>query len=583
MKNTIENRIWLAAAVVLFVWTLSFSDVISGTVIDSITSTPLAQVRVSNGVGDSTFTAANGTFTLSTTTKVVYQNNGVQTQDNKVIQIRNMRGEMIAQFSSTKPNLPLLANGVYIVTEKADNNAPFSYTVLGISNNGISNYFVRNNQANKYSSALSKTRSITAANSLTFTKDGYQTVQKNITGSQSNLVIRMLTVAPNSAPSLISPANAATDVATSPTLTWSTVSGSTAYRVQVSTVSSFATTINDDSTLTTGSKTVNSLANSTTYYWRANAKNAGGTSAWSTMYSFTTVPAAPATPTLTSPVNAATDIAVMPTFTWNTVTGAATYRIQIATASDFSLITADDSTLTSGTKTLITALSGTSTYYWRVNAKNAGGTSAWSAPWSFTTVLLDADGNVYHTVKIGTQTWTVENLKTTHYNDGTAIALVTDNTTWTNLTTGAYCWYNNDSATYKKTYGALYNWYTVNTGKLAPAGWHVPTDAEWDTLSAYLGGDNVSGGALKDTGTTYWESSNTGATNSSGFSAIPGGYRGSNGLFFNIGSYGSWWSATAFNASFAYYRNLSYSNSTLYRDYDYKSCGYSVRLVRDSN
>ena len=199
-----------------------------------------------------------------------------------------------------------------------------------------------------------------------------------------------------------------------------------------------------------------------------------------------------------------------------------------------------------------------------------------------TGIVKDKDGNVYHTVKIGTQTWTVENLKITHYNDGTAIPNVTDNTAWSNLTTGGYCWYNNNAASYKATYGALYNWYAVNTGKLAPAGWHVPTDADWDTLSAYLGGDNVSGGALKDTGTTYWESPNTGATNSSGFLALPGGYRNGYGNFGGTGQGGYWWSATAYDTSFsAYSRYLYYSYSYIGGQDYLKIFGFSVRLVRD--
>jgi uncharacterized protein (TIGR02145 family) len=196
--------------------------------------------------------------------------------------------------------------------------------------------------------------------------------------------------------------------------------------------------------------------------------------------------------------------------------------------------------------------------------------------------VKDADGNVYHTVKIGTQTWTVENLKTTHYNDGTAIPNVTNTSSWANLTTEAYCWYDNNSVTNKKTYGALYNWYAVNTGRLAPKGWHMPTDAEWDTLAEYLGGASVAGGALKDTGTVYWESPNTGATNSSGFSALPGGYRLYYGRFLDVGYSSYWWSATAIDASYAYGRYLLLCNfSTLFRYYDYKSCGFSVRLVKD--
>jgi uncharacterized protein (TIGR02145 family) len=195
--------------------------------------------------------------------------------------------------------------------------------------------------------------------------------------------------------------------------------------------------------------------------------------------------------------------------------------------------------------------------------------------------VTDADGNVYHTVTIGTQTWTVENLKSTKYNDGTAIPNVTDSTAWNNLTTPGYCWYNNDATTNKNIYGALYNWYAVNTGKLAPVGWHVPTDSEWRILSVYLGGDNVSGGALKESGTTHWYTPNAGATNSSGFSALPGGYRYYDGSFWGIGNFGYWWSATEDNASDAYGRDLLYSYSSLTRDYGSKSCGFSVRLVKN--
>ena len=143
--------------------------------------------------------------------------------------------------------------------------------------------------------------------------------------------------------------------------------------------------------------------------------------------------------------------------------------------------------------------------------------------------VTDIDSNVYHTVTIGTQVWMVENLKTTRYNDGQEIPLVTDTVSWENLTSPGYSWFNNDTV-FKKSYGALYNWYTVNTGKLAPAGWHVPTLTEWNTLAAFLGGNTTAGGKMKSTGTIesdtgLWYSPNTNATNSSGFTAIPGGYR----------------------------------------------------------
>ncbi|MBA7527477.1 hypothetical protein ES705_19653 [subsurface metagenome] len=174
-----------------------------------------------------------------------------------------------------------------------------------------------------------------------------------------------------------------------------------------------------------------------------------------------------------------------------------------------------------------------------------------------------------------------ENLKTTKYNDGTAIPLVTNSTEWDNLTTPGYCWYNNDEASYKNTYGALYNWYTVNTGKLCPTGWHVPTDSEWTILTDYLGGYSVAGGKLKETGTTHWNSPNTGATNESGFTALPGGYRTNSGAFNNVGSNGNWWSSTESSSTYAWHRSMNYSSSNVYRDYSGKSYGFSVRCVRD--
>ena len=195
-------------------------------------------------------------------------------------------------------------------------------------------------------------------------------------------------------------------------------------------------------------------------------------------------------------------------------------------------------------------------------------------------IVTDIDGNIYHTVTIGTQTWMVENLKTTRYNDGTAIPLVTDNTAWAALTTPGYCWYNNDAATYKNTYGALYNWYTVNTGNLAPNGWHVATDAEWTVLTTFLGGENVAGGPLKEAGTTHWGSTNTGATNATGFSALPGGFRNSNGGSFSfIGYNGYWWLSTAYDAASSWVRHMSCDLAAVGRLYSNDAYGFSVRCV----
>jgi uncharacterized protein (TIGR02145 family) len=193
-------------------------------------------------------------------------------------------------------------------------------------------------------------------------------------------------------------------------------------------------------------------------------------------------------------------------------------------------------------------------------------------------------------ITIGTQTWTTKNLDVATYSDGTVIPQVTDPTAWASLTTGAWCYYNNDSGT-GTTYGKLYNWYAVagihdndpNTPnkKLAPTGYHVPSDAEWSTLTTFLGGENVAGGKMKETGTAHWNSPNTDATNSSGFTGLPGGYRSLNGTFNDIGTNGDWWSSSEDGATYAWYRNLYYSNGDAYRSYSDKKDGFSVRCLRD--
>jgi uncharacterized protein (TIGR02145 family)/uncharacterized repeat protein (TIGR02543 family) len=205
------------------------------------------------------------------------------------------------------------------------------------------------------------------------------------------------------------------------------------------------------------------------------------------------------------------------------------------------------------------------------------------AKWKSSIIITDADGNVYTTVVIGKQVWTVENLRTTKFNDGTPIPLVVDNLDWGTLSTPAYSWYSNQ-ITNKATYGALYNWYAVNTGKLAPVGWHVPTDSEWQTISASLGGNSIAGDKLKEAGTLHWQSLNTGATNSSGFSALPGGYR-DRFDFFNLSSNGYWWSITEYepgtSPSTALHYVLDANSSKLSRFAIIKVCGMSVRLVKD--
>jgi uncharacterized protein (TIGR02145 family) len=216
--------------------------------------------------------------------------------------------------------------------------------------------------------------------------------------------------------------------------------------------------------------------------------------------------------------------------------------------------------------------------------------------------ITDIDGNTYETVQIGTQIWMKENLRTTKYSDGTAIPLVTDNAVWaSNYNNGTtlpmMCWYNNDQATYAANkFGALYNWYAVspNTNgnkNLCPTGWHVPTDAEWNNLIAYLDpsySSNVTGtqsttagGKMKSTSTLYWNNPNSDASNSSGFMGFPGGYRFGNSQFYDVGNNGDWWSSSENNTNNAWFRNLNYNYGHI-RRYDYdKTFGFSVRCIKD--
>jgi uncharacterized protein (TIGR02145 family) len=184
-------------------------------------------------------------------------------------------------------------------------------------------------------------------------------------------------------------------------------------------------------------------------------------------------------------------------------------------------------------------------------------------------------------VTIGSQIWTSCNLNVSTYRNGDVIPQVTDPTQWTNLTTGAWCYYNNDPLT-EPIYGKLYNWYAVNDPRgIAPTGYHVPSDTEWTTLTDYLGGDALAGGKLKEVGTTHWLAPNTGATNESGFTALPGGSRNTNGDYFDISNFGYWWSSSDYNAGNAWYRYMSYAGPVLARDTYENSWGMSVRLVKD--
>lgn len=200
---------------------------------------------------------------------------------------------------------------------------------------------------------------------------------------------------------------------------------------------------------------------------------------------------------------------------------------------------------------------------------------------------IDIDGNVYKTVKIGTQVWMAENLKTTRYNDGSAIPTGISNKDWPFTSTGAYGIYNNDPAN-DAIYGKLYNWYAVHTGKLAPAGWHVATQAEWKTLIDYLGGFKVAGAAMKDT--TSWRYLTPNTNNSSGFTCLPAGYRAAarnygveDGGYFGITADAGFWSSTEYNVYDGVECGVMWDimDNASYEVTDHKESGYAVRCVKN--
>jgi uncharacterized protein (TIGR02145 family) len=196
--------------------------------------------------------------------------------------------------------------------------------------------------------------------------------------------------------------------------------------------------------------------------------------------------------------------------------------------------------------------------------------------------VTDVDGNLYHTVTIGTQTWMVENLKTTHYRNGDPIAHPTNEQPWINLTTGGYVNYQSHSNV-GDTLGRLYNWYVVAEGPfLAPEGWHIPSDVEWTTLINYLGGLAVAGGKLKQSGTSNWNSPNTDATNESGFTALAGGYRDELGWYYFKGDRAAFWSSSEANNESAWYYLITYNESQCHRLMGVKAnTGRSVRCIKD--
>ena len=357
------------------------------------------------------------------------------------------------------------------------------------------------------------------------------------------------------------------------------------------------------STTTSVSANLTGLSGCTTYHYRVKAVNACGT-VYGSDQTFTTLCGPSAT------TNTATEV-TSTSATLNGTVNAKGYSTVVTfeyglTASYGIEVTADQSPATGNTDVSvsknITGLSPSTTYHYRVKAESSQGIT-YGSDMTLTTPaqVSDVDGNVYNTVKIGTQLWMQENLKTTRLNDGTPIALVTDNSSWANTTTPAYCWYNNDGAN-KNTYGALYNYYTLETGKLCPLGWHVPSDEEWTTMENYLitNGYNYDGTtsgnkiakALSSTTLWYYSTVEGSPGNSdfqkkrniTGWSALPGGFRHQDGTFLGIVQFARWMSSTItveYGTEFYWLRSLSFDYAPLAKTYADKRAGDFARCIKD--
>jgi uncharacterized protein (TIGR02145 family) len=341
---------------------------------------------------------------------------------------------------------------------------------------------------------------------------------------------------------------------------------------------------------------------STTYYVKAYATNSAGTS-YGNELSFSTTLTNVLTLTTTSPSSIATTTAscggTIITDGGSTVTARGVVWSSMPNPTIALATKTTDGTGTGVFTSVLSGLNPSTTYYVKAYATNSTGTSYgnelnFSTLQGSSTTVTDVDGNTYPLVTICAQVWTAKNLAVTAYSDGTVIPQVTDPTAWANLTTGAWCYYNNSSGS-GATYGKLYNWYAAagiyNAAslanptlrkKLAPTGYHVPTDAEWTTLTTCLGGEIIAGGKMKEIGTAHWETPNQDATNSSGFLGLPGGARNNtDGTFGSLGYVGGCWSSTEDDTTYAWTRTLFYVYGFVNRENYNKIGGFSVRCLRD--
>ena len=367
-----------------------------------------------------------------------------------------------------------------------------------------------------------------------------------------------------------SPANGSTTNNNLPTFNWSSVSNASSYELIVDNNVNFTSPEIDQTNLTGAGYTAANSLSDETYYWKVRCRdNLGNWGGWSEVWSFTIQKDKVATPTF-NPLPGTYTTSQNVTISCSTSGATIHYTTNGIDPTDSDLSVSSGSAITiSGTTTL----------------KSRASKSGWSpsdvVSGTYIITLTDIDGNIYKIVTIGVQVWMAENLKVIRYRNGDAIPNITDETAWSSLTTGAYCNYNNNSS-HVAVYGRLYNWYAVNDNRnIAPAGWHVPNDAEWQILVDYLGGDATAGGKMKETGTDHWSSYNIGATNESGFSALPSGFRVDYGEYGYLWHYAFFWSSVENVTDYAWNRELSYNNSGVYRGSYNKRFALSVRCIKD--
>jgi len=377
-------------------------------------------------------------------------------------------------------------------------------------------------------------------------------------------------------PILSSPSNASIGVSTSPTFIWDSSIGATSYTLQVSTSSSFTSFVYNQSGLTSTNQQVAGLPNSTQYYWRVNATNSYGTSDWSTVWPFTTLITIPLVPLLSAPSDLAGNVAISPILYWNVSNSATSYTLQVSAISDFTTCIYNQGGLVN-TNQQISGLSNFTNYYWRVSATNSFETSGWSNIWSFKTIsgscpgtpTVSYQGRIYNTVQIGTQCWLKENLDI-------GIMIQGNQNATNNGQIEKYC-YNNDPNNCT-IYGGLYQWNEAmqyvtipGTQGICPSGWHIPTKVEFEILKTTASNN---GNTLKEIG------QGTG-TNTSGFSALFGGYLDVDGSYGALGSHAFIWSSTEYDTFTGYPMNLNTGHSNIDLNGNSKNSGYSVRCLKD--